>query len=279
MSKLRDLAYQIDPALWVREALQVAPAQWQAQFLQAPLGASIIVLTARQVGKTTSASWGIAHHMLFTPGGLSVIACPTQRQSAEAVRRVREIHVKLGAELKSDNVYGLELKNGSRVLALPGSDDSIRGLTVDGWIVADEAARLSPDLISALRPMRARRPQARFAMLSTAWSRTDPFWSAWDSDDPSWIRLRATAELPGLIDPKYLEQERRALGEHLFKREYLGIPGGAHSSLFTWEMFDRATQVHVPSVRPGSAFAPPIEEPGIPIENPFQRVTVFGGLR
>ena len=87
--------------------------------------------------------------------------------------------IKVGAELKSDNVYGLELKNGSRVLALPGSDDSIRGLTVDGWIVADEAARLSDDLIAALRPMRARRPQARFAMLSTAWSRTDPFWTAW----------------------------------------------------------------------------------------------------
>ena len=36
------------------------------------------------------------------------------------------------------------------MLALPGSDDSIRGLTVDGWIVADEAARLDNDLISAL---------------------------------------------------------------------------------------------------------------------------------
>ena len=90
MSKLRELAYQIDPALWVRQALEVEPAQWQADFLRAPLGASIIVLTARQVGKTTSASWAIAHHMLFTPGGLSVIACPTQRQSAEAVRRVRD---------------------------------------------------------------------------------------------------------------------------------------------------------------------------------------------
>src|SRR5437764_1914977 len=143
--------------------------------------------------------------MLFTPGGLSVIACPALRQSAEAVRRVREILVKAGAELKSDNVYGLELKNGSRVLALPGSDDSIRGLTVDGWIVADEAARLSTDLLSALRPMRARRPQARFAMLSTAWSRTDPFWNAWASDDPSWLRLKATADVEGLFTPAYLE--------------------------------------------------------------------------
>ena len=111
-------------------------------FLRAPRGASILALTARQVGKTTTAAWAIAHSMLFMPGSLSVIACPAQRQSAEAVRRVREALIKAGAELESDNVYGLELENGSRVLALPGSDDSIRGLTVDGWIVADEAARL-----------------------------------------------------------------------------------------------------------------------------------------
>ena len=69
-----------------------------------------------------------------------MVACPAQRQSAEAVRRVREAVLKAGARLEADNVYGLELKNGARVLALPGSDDSIRGLTVDAWIVADEAA-------------------------------------------------------------------------------------------------------------------------------------------
>jgi hypothetical protein len=97
-------------------------------------------------------------------------------------------------KLVTDNVFRLELENGSRVLALPGSDDSVRGLTVDGWIVADEAARITTDLIAALRPMRARKPEARLAMLSTAWSRTDPFWLAWTGDDPSWIRLKATAD-------------------------------------------------------------------------------------
>jgi tRNA(Met) C34 N-acetyltransferase TmcA len=177
MSKLREVAYQIDPALWVTDAVGVTPADWQKKFLRAPRGASIIVLTARQVGKTTTAGWAIAHFMLHNPGSLCVIACPAQRQSAEAVRRVKETLQKVGTKLKTDNVFGLELENGSRVLALPGSDDSIRGLTVDGWIIADEAARLSDDLVAAVRPMRVRRPQARFAMLSTAWSRTDPFWT------------------------------------------------------------------------------------------------------
>jgi hypothetical protein len=80
--------------------------------------------------------------------------------------------------------------------------------------------------------MRARRPQARLAMLSTAWSRTDPFWTVWAGDDPSWIRLKATADVPGLFSAQFLEQERRALGEDNFKREYLGIPIGAGASLF-----------------------------------------------
>jgi hypothetical protein len=279
MSQLSELAYQIDPALWVREVLGIAPAPWQERFLRAPRGASIIALTARQVGKTTTAAWAIAHHMLFTPGGLNVIACPAQRQSKEAVRRVREILNKVGAELRSDNIYELELKNGARVAALPSTDDSIRGLTVDGWIVADEAARLSEDLIAALRPMRARRREARFAMLSTAWSRTDPFWTAWESEDASVIRLRATAEIPGVINEEFLERERSALTEHAFKREYLGIPLGAETSPFGWELYERATYVHVPIVPLGRDAGPPPAAPAVPLANPFRNLLVSGVLR
>src|ERR1035437_3587709 len=269
MNNLREIAYRIDPVQWVRETLDMTPAPWQETFLRSPQGASILALIARQVGKTTTAAWGIAHSMLFTPGSLSVIACPAHRQSAEAVRRVREVLIKAGAALEINNVYGLELKNGSRVLALPGSDDSIRGLTVDGWIVADEAARLPNDLIAALRPMRARRPQARFAVLSTAWSRTDPFWKAWASDEQSWIRLKATAEADTtLFSAEFLEQERRALGEDVFKREYLGIPMGGQASPFSWELYERATQVHVPLVPPGPAFGPPLRSGRCPLRTP-----------
>jgi len=279
MNNLRELAYRVDPALWVREILGVEPTKWQEDFLRAPRGASVLALTARQCGKTTTAAWAMAHAALFSPGSLSVVACPAQRQSAEAVRRVREAVIKAGGKLEADNVYGLELTNGSRVLALPGSDDSIRGMTVDAWIVADEAARLSNDLIAALRPMRARRPDARFAMLSTAWSRTDPFWMAWDSDDPSWIRLKATADTDTVhYDPEFLEKERRALGEDGFKREYLGIPLGAQASPFTWELYEAATHVHVPLVSPSPAFGPPVHERAVPIANPFQSLRPTGGF-
>jgi hypothetical protein len=278
MSEFSEIAYRLDPVPWVTNVIGVTPEPWQETFLRAPQGSSLLALTARQVGKTTTAAWAIAHAMLFRPGSLSVVACPAQRQSAEAVRKVREILAKTGAALKSDNVYALELENASRVLALPGSDDSIRGLTVDAWIIADEAARLSPDLIAALRPMRARRPEARLAMLSTAWSRTDPFWNAWASDDPTWIRLEATADKIAVFAPEFLESERRALGDHDFNREYMGIPGGAQASPFTWDLFECATYVHHPLVPAGPAFAPPVETRGVPVPNPFKTLRATGVL-
>ena len=246
MNPVREIAYRVDPALWMREVLGIAPHAWQEKFLLAERGASIVVLTARQVGKTTAAACGMAHSAVFMPGSLSVVACPTQHQSAEALRKVREMVLKAGAELTTDNVYKLELANGSRVLALPGTEDSIRGLTVDAWIVADEAARLDPSIMAALHPMRTQCPNTRFAMLSTAWSRTDPFWSAWASDDPSWTHIKATVDVePNLIDPDALERAKRQLSEDDFKREYLGIPGGTQVSPFTFALYERATQTPV----------------------------------
>jgi len=276
MNSLLELAYRLDPVLWVQKVLGEQPGPWQEKLLRASRGASVIALTARQVGKTTAAAWAMAHTALFVPNSLSVVACPAQRQSAEAVRRVRGVLLKSGVKLASDNVYALEIANGARVLALPGSDDSIRGLTVDGWIVADEAARLPDELIAALRPMRARKPEARFVMLSTAWTIADPFWTVWSSDDATWMRLKATADVYPIFDPRFLEEERRNLGEEKFKREYLGIPTGAGTNPFTAELFEQVMRPRRPLIAPGPAFMPPAERAGRPAPNPFQQLATGG---
>jgi hypothetical protein len=273
MNRLHDLAYKLDPALWVTSLGGIAPAPWQRTFLRAPRGASILVLTARQIGKTTTAAWAIAHQMTFFPSSLSIVVCPAQRQSAEAVRRIHDVLVAAKAEFVSDNVFGLELANRSRVLALPSTDDSVRGLTVDGWIIFDEAARLSPDLIAAVRPMRARQMQARLAMLSTAWSRTDPFWTAWENQELDYTRLKVTADMPDCPLPvEHLERERAALSEAEYKREYLGIPAGSHTSPCTWELYDRASRIFTPKAPPGPAFAPDAEPAGVLIPNEFEQI-------
>ena len=207
MNTHREVAYRVDPALWMQDVLGITPHDWQKTFLLAPQGASIAVLTARQVGKTTAAAVGMAHSAVFMPGRCLWLPVPRKIKAPRRCAKSDEMVLMAGAKLATDNVFRLELANGSRVLALPGTQELIRGLTVDSWIVADEAAQLDPAIMAALHPMRTQRPNARFAMLSTAWSRTDPFWSVWDNDDPSWTRIRATIDLePNLIAPEVLEK-------------------------------------------------------------------------
>ena len=95
MTLPREVAYRLDPAAWVHHELGVAPKPWQAQFLRAPHGASIAILASRQCGKTTTAAVGAlpTPHDVHDRNSLSVVGCPTQRQSAEAVRRVKDVLV------------------------------------------------------------------------------------------------------------------------------------------------------------------------------------------
>src|SRR4051812_15641965 len=79
MNPQRELAYRLDPVCFVQEVLKLCPAKWQEEFLRAPRGASIVALTARQCGKTTTAAWAMAHTALYRPGSLSVVACPAHR--------------------------------------------------------------------------------------------------------------------------------------------------------------------------------------------------------
>jgi len=97
-SAAREAAYRIDPVLWAKEVLGMPPRPWQEKYLRVPLGQDVLVLTARQVGKTTGAAIGISHTAIFKPGSVSVVACPAQRQSAELLRKVREMVLKTGVK-------------------------------------------------------------------------------------------------------------------------------------------------------------------------------------
>ena len=66
MNPAREIAYRLDPVLWMREVLGIAPHAWQEEFLRAEQGASIVVLTARQVGGSAVG----CHQCIYLLGGL-----------------------------------------------------------------------------------------------------------------------------------------------------------------------------------------------------------------
>ena len=89
-----------------------------------------------------------------------------------------------GFEPASRTATRIELKNGSRIVALPADPDSIRGYSADELII-DEAARVDEELYAAARPMLAV-TGGRLIALTTAAGPRGWFYRAWMDGGEDW---------------------------------------------------------------------------------------------
>ncbi len=236
-SVARETLFRLSPAAWCKRVLGIVLDPWQVQQVSAPAGSRVICLVHRQAGKTTAGSIAVGHTMRHrSPGSTSLALAPTQKQSAEFVRHLRQHVLKAGAKLAVDNTFGIELDNGSRCLALPGQDDAgIRGLTVAGDLIIDEAARVDDRLYDASRPMLIRHAAtSRMMLLSTAWAKDGFFYRVWAEGDPAdWLKIEAVVDECTHIAPADIDAERRAMPESAFRREYLNEFDSLESRFFS----------------------------------------------
>jgi hypothetical protein len=112
----------------------------------------------------------------------------------------------------------LELANGSRIVSLPGDEETVRCFSGVRLLVIDEAARVPDALYLSVRPMLAV-SKGRLVALSTPWGKRGWFYEAWSGDGP-WERYRVSATECPRISPEFLAEERVALGEHFYAQEY-----------------------------------------------------------
>ena len=89
--------------------------------------------------------------------------------------------------LGEDNRLSMSLDNGSRVVALPGDSDTIRGFSSPALIIEDEAAYVDDGLYRAIRPMLAV-SGGRLILLSTPNGRRGHFFESWQGDE-TWERI------------------------------------------------------------------------------------------
>ena len=78
----------------------------------------------RQSGKSTMAGVFALHRALYFPGSLMPMLLPSERQSKELFSKVANFYRVLGEAVPadSDRKLGIELVNGSRIEALPGTE-------------------------------------------------------------------------------------------------------------------------------------------------------------
>lgn len=194
---------------------------WQAAFVTSG-GRRDLLNCSRQAGKSTAAAILALHEALHVPDSVTVLVSPSQRQSSELFRKVVELRDRLPhePELLEDNRLSMHVRGGGRVLSLPGSEQTIRGISAVSLLIEDEAARVDDNLYRSVRPMLAVR-NGRLVLMSTPFGKRGHFYQEWSEGGPGWSRVRVPATDVPRISPGFLEEERNALGDWWYRQEYL----------------------------------------------------------
>ena len=219
MSLASDLRFALDAAAFAEEVLGLELDPWQRDVLTSGSKRDLLNVT-RQGGKSTVAAALGLHTSLYVPKSLTLVVSPSQRQSSELFRKVKEFAELLPRrpDLTEDNKLSWTVRNGGRVAALPGSDATIRGFSAPTLIIEDEAAWVEDDIHAAMRPMLAV-SNGRMLLMSTPFGKRGHFWELWDAGD--WRKTEVPATSIPRIPAEFLTQEKGSMPAWRFEQEYL----------------------------------------------------------
>ena len=228
-----DLALALDPARLMQTS-GLPPDPWQAALLRSS-ASRILLLCSRQSGKSTTTASLALHTALYQPRALVLLLSPSLRQSQELFRKVLTAYRTLAAPVpaEQESALRIELANGSRLVALPGTESTIRGYSGVRLLIIDEAARVSDDLYYSVRPMLAV-SGGRLVALSTPFGKRGWFHQEW-THGQQWERVKIPAHDCPRISPAFLEDERRSLPAMWFNSEYMCEFNEAEDSVFLYE--------------------------------------------
>jgi hypothetical protein len=221
---------------------------WQQEVLTSP-APRLQICCSRQAGKSLVVAALAVLTALLEPPAMILILSRSLRQSGELFRKVKGLYRSLAnptraprltrfvpkpvkdlERLESQEMFGpegaavqesalqMELANGSRIISLPGSADTIVGFSGVTLLIIDEASRVSDAVYKATRPMLAV-SKGRLVLLSSPFGKRGFFYDEWIGQ-AAWHRIRITAHQCPRISAEFLEEERAALGDRWYRQEY-----------------------------------------------------------
>lgn len=221
-------------------AAGMTPDPWQAELLQSQWQRALL-LCSRQAGKSSVTAALATYQAQYVPDSLILLLSAAQRQAQELFRKVKDFAAALPnrVPVKQESALQLELANGSRIVALPGKEQTIRGFSGVSLLIVDEASRVDDALYFSVRPMLAV-SGGRLVMLSTPFGKRGAFFSEWTEGGDSWHRVKITALDVPRISAEFLEEERRALGSHWFAQEYMCEFMETTDQVFSYDLIQAA---------------------------------------
>ena len=231
-----ELRARVDPSVFARYYLKFNPDIWQTDFLQSR-SRRIILNCSRQSGKSTTAAILALWEAIYKVNSVVVIDSPSLRQSQELMRKFFEFFRQVDKTLRieEDTKLSVTLANGSRVLALPGSEKTIRGISAVTLFIEDEAALVPDELYMAIRPMLAV-SNGRLVLMSTPHGKRSHFFEVWENRQKwGWESFEIPASQCSRISEEFLKEERE--GNFWYPQEYQCQFMEAEGSMFSSDLF------------------------------------------
>jgi hypothetical protein len=234
--RVRTIDVDLSP-VGIMRASGMEPDDWQRVLLSS-VATRLYGLCSRQVGKSQCMAvkclgWSMP------PDQTTIVASPSFRQSARILARARVVWRRVtvaydGADIpKITNraIDRIEFDNGSQILALPASAETIRGETANNGLI-DEAS-FCPKLIrDVISPMLAS-TNGQLAAISSAGITGHWFESEWnDKDRPGAEFVTVKWSDVPRISEEFIRNERRSMTQARFDQEYCNVFGQATGSMF-----------------------------------------------
>ena len=201
-----------DPVLFTHLLLGFKPTNYQRELLKCP-SKRILVRWPRQSGKTMCLAIKALWHAVFHADTTTLIIAPSQRQSMILSDVIHSLIDRIPEQIRRANIKRtrrtvIYLKNRSRIVSLPNSENLLRGYTAH-LVICDEAAFFRNDeaiFQHVLTPMLAT-TDGTMIVSSTPWGKQSIFYAF--NMDPDWTKLHITwreAQHAGIYTTDFVKQ-------------------------------------------------------------------------
>jgi len=208
----------MDTKEFAQKVLKIKPFPYQTKLLLDE-SKRLVACMGRQSGKTTTIALKAIKFAVANKAVTILITSPSLRQSMIMFNRIINIISTSQLRLRVTRATRttIQFDNKSEIIALPASENMLRGYTAH-MIICDEAAFMPEELITNIIFPMISSTQGYAIFLSTPWGRNHFFYRAFMNPDYSVHRVRSR-ENP-LITPEFLEEMRHNMTEEAFQMEY-----------------------------------------------------------
>lgn len=198
----------------------MTPDPWQLRVATGRFS-RMLLLASRQSGKSASAAILALHTAISTPNALVLLIARAERQADELFRKILDCYYAANQPVAkvNDMTSELHLANGSRIIPLPGKEDTIRSFSSVSLLVLDEASRIPDALYGSVRPMLAV-SRGKLLALTTPWGKRGFFYDEWIDHSRKWERISVPVSQCPRISPEFIEEERQSRGDRWVAQEY-----------------------------------------------------------